>query len=81
MSWCVYILRCADQTLYTGITNNFENRLAAHENGTGAKYTKGRAPFAVMYQEDCEDRSHASKREREIKMLSKADKLKLISAQ
>ena len=77
MSWTVYILRCADETLYTGITNDFEKRLAAHEDGTGAKYTKGRGPFEVLYQEDCADRSAASKREMAIKKLNREEKLAL----
>ena len=77
MSWIVYILKCRDGTLYTGITNDFDKRLAAHEAGTGAKYTKGRAPFKVAYQEVCDDHSAASKREVEIKKLSKAKKLNL----
>lgn len=77
MAWVVYILECADKTLYTGITNDFTNRLAAHESGKGAKYTKGRGPFVLMLQEDYEDRSDASKRERLIKKLSRAEKLEL----
>ncbi len=77
MGWVVYILECADKTLYTGITNDFENRLAAHESGKGAKYTKGRGPFVLMLQEDYEDRSDASKRERLIKKLSRTEKLAL----
>jgi putative endonuclease len=77
--WVVYILRCADDTLYTGITNNLENRLAAHEAGTGAKYTKGRGPFRLCYKEGCADRAAASRRELEIKALSRAEKLALSS--
>jgi len=77
MSWCVYILECADQTLYTGITNNLERRIAMHENGTGAKYTKGRGPFRLLYDEICENRSVASKREYEIKKMSRAEKFAL----
>ena len=48
--WCVYILRCGDGTLYTGMTDDFEKRLAAHRSGKGAKYTRGRAPFEAVYQ-------------------------------
>ena len=77
MNWCVYILKCGDASLYTGITNNLETRLQAHEKGTGAKYTKGRAPFTVIYIENCVNRSVASKREAEIKELSHKDKLDL----
>jgi len=76
-SWTVYILECADGSLYTGITNDLASRITAHENGTGAKYTRGRAPFRLVYKEECDSRSHASKREREIKTLKRADKLKL----
>ncbi len=76
--WTVYILRCADETLYTGITNNLEARVKAHSEGTGAKYTKGRGPFTVIYHELCADRSAASKREYEIKALGRDEKLKLI---
>lgn len=77
MGWVVYILECADKTLYTGITNDFANRLAAHESGKGAKYTKGRGPFTLLLQEDYADRSDASKRERIIKNLSRDEKLAL----
>lgn len=78
MSWTIYILECADNTLYTGITNNLEKRISQHEQGTGAKYTKGRAPFRLVYKEACSNRSIASKREIEIKALSRAQKLELI---
>ena len=78
MSWIVYILKCADQSLYTGITNNLEARLATHQKGEGAKYTRNRLPLSLVYSENCRDRSTASKREYEIKALSRADKLKLI---
>ncbi|MCB1532285.1 MAG: GIY-YIG nuclease family protein [Alphaproteobacteria bacterium] len=79
MDWVVYILKCADQTLYTGITNDFAKRLTAHENGSGAKYTKGRGPFEVVFQEKFKTRSAASKREYEIKRLSREEKLSLIA--
>jgi putative endonuclease len=77
MSWTVYILQCADDSLYTGITNDLPQRLIAHENGSGAKYTKGRGPFRVVYQERCKDRSAATKRELEIKALSRTEKVGL----
>ena len=80
MSWVVYILKCADDSLYTGITNDLDARLAAHEEGTGAKYTKGRGPFEVVYTEDCADRSEASKREFAIKKLNRAEKEKLFTS-
>ncbi len=79
MDWTVYILRCADGTLYTGITNDLNRRVSAHESGQGAKYTKGRGPFQLVYNETCEDRGAASKRENEIKSLTREAKLKLVS--
>ncbi len=75
--WYVYIVECADLTLYTGITTNIERRLKEHEAGKGAKYTKGRAPLKLVYKEKCNNRSSASKRELEIKALPKKDKLLL----
>ncbi len=77
MNWVVYILECTDKSLYTGITNDLDKRLTAHESGKGAKYTKGRGPFTLLYREDCETRSEASKREMSIKALSREEKLKL----
>ena len=79
MSWVVYILKCADDTFYTGITNDLDARVVAHSDGTGAKYTKGRGPFEVMYVEDCADRSYASKREMAIKKLSRSEKVVLFN--
>ena len=78
-SWHLYILKCSDGTLYTGITTNIERRLAEHESGAGAKYTKGRAPLELVYSEECPNRSVASKREIEIKSLSKEQKQEIIS--
>ena len=79
MTWFVYILKCGDDSLYTGITNNLESRVLAHQEGRGAKYTKGRGPFEVVYQTECANRSEASLREREIKKLDLSEKLELIS--
>jgi len=79
MDWTVYILRCWDGSLYTGITNDLEARVAAHEAGTGAKYTKGRGPFEVVYREACAGRSEATRREIAIKKLSRAEKMQLAS--
>lgn len=76
--WVVYILQCADNTLYTGITNNFPKRLLAHEMGKGAKYTKGRGPFVVLYTEEHPNRSEASKRESVIKGMDRVAKLGLV---
>lgn len=80
MKWTVYILECADGTLYTGITNDLDRRMAEHEAGKGAKYTMGRGPLQLVYQEVCQDRGLASKRENEIKALDRNAKLQLIGA-
>jgi putative endonuclease len=80
MSWVCYILRCADDTLYCGITNDLDKRLAAHNAGEGAKYTRGRTPVKLAYCESCVDKSTALKREIEIKGLPRAEKLVLIEA-
>lgn len=80
MKWHIYILSCADNSLYTGITTNIERRMAQHQAGTGAKYTKGRGPFKLVYREDAACRASASRREYEIKTLSRAEKLDLISS-
>ncbi len=77
MAWVVYILKCADDTLYTGITNDLDKRLEQHLDGTGAKYMRGRAPFELVYKEECGDRSAATKRELEIKSLSAIQKRSL----
>lgn len=78
MSWVCYLLRCADDTLYCGITNDLGKRLLAHNAGEGAKYTRGRLPVQVVYSEPCADKSAALKRERQIKRLSRSAKLALI---
>ncbi len=79
MNWIVYILECSDNTLYTGITKDIARRMAEHENGTGAKYTKGRGPFKVVYSELQLTMSHALKREAKIKSLDRSAKQKLTS--
>ena len=76
--WTLYILKCKDDSYYTGITNDLHKRISDHENGKGAKYTRGRGPFKIVYQEAAENRSEASKREIEIKKLSRIEKEKLI---
>ena len=78
MSWTVYMLRCADGSLYTGITTDLTRRVKKHEEGKGARYTNGRGPFQLVYQEFHENRAEASKREIAIKSLSRAKKLELI---
>ncbi len=77
-TWKLYILRCGDGTLYTGVTTDVEKRLAAHRSGKGAKYTRGRAPLELVYREECGDHSAALKREIEIKALPRKEKEKLI---
>lgn len=77
MTWTVYILRCGDDTLYTGITNNLEKRILAHEQGTGAKYTRSRGPFRLLYSEILDNRPAATRRELEIKGLTRLEKLNL----
>jgi putative endonuclease len=73
--WTVYILACADGTLYTGITTDLPRRLAQHEQGKGAKYTRGRGPYTMLYTETCKARGQALKREAAIKALDRAEKL------
>lgn len=78
MSYFVYILRCGDDTLYTGSTDNIERRLAAHQSGKGAKYTRSRGPLTLVYQEELPDKSAALKREAAIKKLTRPQKLQLL---
>ena len=80
MNWLCYILRCADDTLYCGITNDLDKRLAAHNAGTASKYTRARLPVELVFAAPCADRSAASKREMEIKSLKRAEKLVLIQS-
>ena len=74
----VYILRCSDDTLYTGWTTSLERRVRSHNNGKGSKYTRVRLPVEIVYFEEFEDKKDAMKREYEIKQLSRKEKLKLI---
>lgn len=74
----VYMLRCKDGTLYTGWTNNLEHRLAQHQQGKGAKYTRGRTPLELVYYEELADKESALKRECAIKKLTRQEKLQLI---
>ena len=80
MGYLVYILRCGDGTLYTGCTNDLPRRLQAHQGGRGAKYTRGRLPVELVYQEAVPDRSAALRREAAIKRLDRRRKLALIAA-
>ena len=77
-NWYLYILRCKDNTLYTGITTDVARRLEAHRSGKGAKYTRGRAPLELVYQENCGNHSDALKRELEIKAMSRKQKDEMI---
>ena len=78
--WYVYILQCSDTTLYTGVTNDIDARLHAHNHlATGAKYTRVRRPVILVYSEKCESRSSAQIREAKIKRLTRLKKLKLIA--
>lgn len=77
-TWKLYILRCGDGSLYTGISTDVERRLDEHRSGKGAKYTRGRSPLELVYKEECGAHSAALKRELEIKALSRDEKLKLI---
>lgn len=77
--WYVYILRCKDGSLYTGMTDDVKKRLAAHRSGKGAKYTKGRGPLTLHYVEVCETKGIALRREMAIKALTPAKKREMIS--
>ena len=78
MTWTVYILRCGDGSLYTGITTDLPRRMAAHESGRGAAYTRGRRPLHLVYTERRRGRSAALRREAAIKRLPRHAKLALI---
>jgi putative endonuclease len=76
----VYIVECADGSLYTGYTTDVERRVAEHNAGTGAKYTRGRTPVELVYKESFAGRSAAMSREHEIKTFSRARKDELVRA-
>ena len=80
MIWSCYILRCADDTLYTGITNDLDKRIVTHNAGMASKYTRGRGPVELVFAESCADKSVALKRELAIKNLTRAEKLVLIQS-
>jgi predicted GIY-YIG superfamily endonuclease len=79
LAWYVYLARCADGSLYCGITNDLQARLSAHAAGKGAKYTRGRGPLALVYHRRCRDKGRALRLEHEIKQLTRAQKLALIA--
>ncbi len=76
-AWYVYLARCADGTLYCGVTNDLAARFAAHEAGRGAKYTRGRGPLELLYRRRCKDRGIAQRHEARIKRLPREKKLAL----
>ncbi|NRA86252.1 MAG: GIY-YIG nuclease family protein [Rhizobiales bacterium] len=77
--WSIYIVKCSDGSLYTGISNNVDKRIANHNSGKGAKYTRVRLPVTLVHIEKSINRSTASKREIEIKKLTRVQKLALIN--
>ncbi len=80
MTAYAYIVECADGTLYSGWTNDLEKRVAAHNAGQGAKYTRSRRPVTLRYYEEFEDKSEALRREAALKKLSRAEKQALIES-
>jgi len=78
--WRVYLLRCGDDSLYAGATNDLARRLAAHAAGTGARYTRSRLPVTLAWSARARDRSAALRREAALKRLSRAEKLALVAA-
>ncbi len=78
MTCYTYILQCADGTLYTGWTNDLTKRVRAHNDGTGAKYTRARRPVKLVYSESYDSKEEAMRREAEIKRMSRGEKEKLI---
>ena len=77
-TWKLYILRCGDGSLYTGITTDVAKRLEVHRSGKGAKETRSRGPLELVYEEECGDHSAALKREHEIKSMSRQEKEKML---
>jgi len=75
----VYLLKCSDGTLYTGITNDIQRRLMAHQNGKASRYTRSRLPVEIVYQEKAETKNLALKREFQIKQLRRAAKAELLA--
>ncbi len=78
-SWHVYIVRCADRSLYTGVAKDVETRIAQHNTGQGAKYTRSRQPVKLVYSEAAADQATALQREHVIKKLQRLEKLALIN--
>jgi putative endonuclease len=80
MKWSVYILKCKDKTLYTGITTDLERRFKEHQSGAGANYTRAHKPLKIVHFEKLKSRSSALKREARIKRMTRAEKLALIKS-
>jgi len=80
MAWHVYLLKCADGTLYAGATNDVSKRIAAHAAGKGAKYTRGRCPIALVWKRRVKDRSAALRLEARVKRMTRKEKLALAGA-
>lgn len=78
VSWVLYVLKCRDSTLYTGITNDLRRRITQHNNGTASRYTRSRLPVKLAHQELCRGRSSALKKEYALKQLSRKEKEKYI---
>jgi putative endonuclease len=78
--WHIYIIRCSDSSLYTGVAKNLAARIEQHNSGKGAKYTRGRLPVSLLYSENSPSRSTAQQREAQIKKLSREAKLSLVNA-
>jgi len=78
MPWFIYILKCHDESLYTGITTDISRRLKAHNNKKGAFYTQNKTPVELVYQEALPNQSEARKREAQIKRLTRKEKLELV---
>jgi putative endonuclease len=78
--WCVYLLRCGDDSLYAGVTNDLFRRLEAHRKGRGARYTRGRGPLQLVHCEPAKNRSAALRREHALKGLKRHEKLALVDA-
>ncbi len=81
MPWFVYIIKCKDGKLYTGITNNLERRIKEHNSGNGCKFTKYRIPVKLLYSEDCLNKPKALSREAQIKRLERPEKIALIKCE
>lgn len=77
--WYLYILQCRDGTLYTGITDDVSRRLEQHNSGKGAKYTRGRGPLKLIYQERCGTHGDALRREIQIKRMTRQEKLRIVN--